>query len=86
MHEVMGGGYIFGQLAWAVPDVPDEPGVPAAGTEVLGVGVLVEPVVAAFAAAAPPTISAPETATIAAALRIGLMLLTSSWRLVGYNQ
>ena len=65
-------GYMFGQFALAVPDVPDDP--------VDGVfedGVVVVLLVAALAAAAPPATRAPETARTAAALRMGLMFLTS---------
>jgi hypothetical protein len=63
--------HMFGQLAFDAPDEPDEPD---AGVVVLGV---VDPVVAACAATAPPVTRAPETAITAAALRIGLMFTSS---------
>ena len=75
---------MFGQLA-VLPECPAAPGVPAGAVapvddepeEVLVLGVVVE-LVAAFAATAPPAISAPDTARTAAAFRMGCMLLTSS--------
>jgi hypothetical protein len=79
---------MFGQLALDAPEPPYVPVDPDAGTEVLGVCV-VEPVVAALAATAPPATSAPETARTDIALRTGLILLTSSaagLRSVGYDQ
>ncbi len=60
---------MLGQFAF---DVPNDP---VAGVDVLGL--VVVPVVAALAATAPPVTRAPETARTAAALRIGLILLTS---------
>ncbi len=69
---------MLGQFAWLPDDaggavVADDP----APEDVLVVGVVVELLVAALAAAAPPATRAPEIASTAAALRIGLMLLTS---------
>jgi len=61
---------MLGQFACAVPDEPefDEPG----DVEVDSVFVE-EPLVAAWAAAAPPTTRTPETASTAAAFRILLI-------------
>jgi len=74
---------MLGQFAWAVPDDPVDPVAPLEGVLVDGV---VELLVAACAAAAPPVTRTPETAMTAAALRMGLMLLTSSRLGVGHHQ
>ncbi|HUI48512.1 MAG TPA: hypothetical protein VL119_07435 [Acidimicrobiia bacterium] len=75
--------YMFGQFAGAVLEDPldDDPGdVDPEEPEELEEpedGVVVE-LVAAWAAAAPPTTRAPDTASTAVALRIACILLTSS--------
>jgi hypothetical protein len=76
---------MLGQLGFDVPYVPDG-AEPFAGVVVAGF--VVVPVVAALAATAPPVTSAPETASTAAALRIGLKMLTPSRAglLVGFVQ
>jgi hypothetical protein len=69
---------MLGQFAWVLPDAPVDPFAPVDPVdpdpeEVLGAGVFVELLVAALAATAPPPTRTPETASTAAALRIGLM-------------
>lgn len=70
------GSYMLGQFAGAVPDAgavdPEDPVDPVDPDD----GVVVV-LVAALAATAPPATRAPETARTAAALRIGLMYVTS---------
>lgn len=72
------GSYMLGQFAGAVPDAgavdPEDPVDPVDGVFDDGVVVVL---VAALAATAPPATRAPETARTAAALRIGLMYVTS---------